>query len=502
MIAMKGSRHLLRLHRDEEGFALVIAILLVSIMMVLMVVALNAGQSSLHQSQENIRWTRTLAIAEAGINEAITTLGQNRAATPSCRIESETACPAEGGEYQVDWQRQPDGSIEIRARGYYPSLAAARHTREVRVVLEPVPVFRYALFSQDALTVKNDSPNAPPIVGDIYSALGVEVGQNQVICGSVVAAGGPITLGNNSQVVKSHTTSGCTGKSGLVWANGPIEVRNGVVIQGDAKASAPSGTSCSTTHPDYKIFGGGSVQGNATACGQIASTVRVSGISQPGVSTTPPAVEGLPTFVFDPNNYPSLTCYPSSGTCGVNTSPTAVSSFNTYVAGNKTNMRGTFAIWQSPPISARDPNTTVKLENITLSGDLTVITNAPVDFGNTTTITTAPGVTSATLVVISLYEPDKGTTCDTNNGGECSIYSKNKVLFDAQDPSNPDDGVAVLLYSKGPMAVKNQGTTDGALYAKAMDIKNGFTIEYNSRIERILGFGEALEVTLWQEINA
>ncbi|GIU99649.1 MAG: hypothetical protein KatS3mg014_1265 [Actinomycetota bacterium] len=183
---MNGSRHLLRLHRDEEGYALVIAVLLVAIMMVLMVVALNAGQASLHQSQEDIRWTRTLAIAEAGINQAITTLGQDRTATSSCPIGSATACPAEGGQYQVSWQRQADGSIVVDARGYYPSLSSARHTRQVRVVLEPVPVFRYALFSQDALTVKNNAV----IVGDVYSALGVTVDNNQIICGSVIAAGG------------------------------------------------------------------------------------------------------------------------------------------------------------------------------------------------------------------------------------------------------------------------------------------------------------------------
>lgn len=489
---MDGSRHLLRLHRDEEGYALVIAILLVAIMMVLMVVALNAGQSSLRQSQEDIRWTKTLAVAEAGINQAITTLGQDRTATSTCPIGSASACTAEGGQYQVSWQRQADGSIVVDARGYYPSLSNARHTRQVRVVLEPVPVFRYALFSQDALTVKNNGV----VVGDIYSALGVTVDNNQVICGSVVAAGGDVSLGNNAQVLKSEPTTGCSGKSGLVWANGSILDGVGAVIQGDAKASAPSGTSCSSTQTTYQISGG-TVQGNATACGRITATVQ--GTKQPGVNTSPPAVEPLPTFVFDVNNYPDLTCYPSTGTCGpANTSSTAVSSFNAYVGGHRTSMSGTFAIWQTSP----SQSTKVDLQSIRLAGDLTVITNAPVDFGNTTTITTAPGVQAATLVVISLYVPPQGTTCDTN-GGECSIYSKNSVVFDDGVDSDPSDGVAGLLYTPGKMAVKNQGSAaEGALYSGSMDIKNGFTIEYNSRIERVLGFGEALQQTVWQEINA
>lgn len=489
---MAGQGWVRRLHRQEDGYALVIAVLLVAIMMVLMVISLNAGQSALRNSQEGIRYTRTLAVAEAGVNEAITILGQDRTATSSCPLDGAQTCAAEGGEYQVSWTGRPDGSIEVRSRGYYPSQEAARYTRELRVLLEPVPTFRYALFSQDALTVKNNAV----IVGDVYSALSVTVDQNQTICGSVVAAGGDITIGNNSQIVKSESTTGCSGKSGLAWANGSILGSNGVVIQGDAKASAPSGTACSATSTSYQITGG-AVQGDATACGRI--TASVSGTRQPGVNSTPPAVEGLPTFVFDVNNYPGLTCYPSTGTCGpANTSSSAVSQFNAYVGSNRSNMRGTFAIWQTSP----SQSTKVDLESIRLSGDLTVITNAPIDFGNTTTISTAPGVTSAQLVVISLYVPPQNTTCDTN-GGECSIYSKNQIVFDDGADTDPNDGIAGLLYTTGKMAVKNQGSAaEGALYAGSMDIKNGFAIEYSSRIERILGFGDALEPTLWQELNA
>jgi hypothetical protein len=34
-----------------------------------------------------------------------------------------------------------------------------------------------------------------------------------------------------------------------------------------------------------------------------------------------------------------------------------------------------------------------------------------------------------------------------------------------------------------------------------MDLKNGFQIEYNGRIQKVLGFGVGLEQTLWQELN-
>ena len=43
-----------RLHREEEGYSLVIAILLLSIMMVLLAVALDAGNASLRQSSRSL----------------------------------------------------------------------------------------------------------------------------------------------------------------------------------------------------------------------------------------------------------------------------------------------------------------------------------------------------------------------------------------------------------------------------------------------------------------
>jgi hypothetical protein len=76
------------------------------------------------------------------------------------------------------------------------------------------------------------------------------------------------------------------------------------------------------------------------------------------------------------------------------------------------------------------------------------------------------------------------------------------VEFDRGVEEDPNDGVVGLLYTTGKMAFKNQGDPgEGALYAGAMDLKNGFDIVYNSRIERVMGFGTNLEATLWQELN-
>ena len=73
-----------RLHRDERGYALVIAMLLMAIMMVSLVVALNAGNAALRESDFGVKWARTLAVAESGVDDAITTLIQDRSAASDC----------------------------------------------------------------------------------------------------------------------------------------------------------------------------------------------------------------------------------------------------------------------------------------------------------------------------------------------------------------------------------------------------------------------------------
>jgi hypothetical protein len=503
-----------RLHREEEGYSLVIAILLLSIMMVLLVVALDAGSASLRQSSLSLEWSKALTVAEAGLDDSITRLGQSRAAANPCSMSTSTVCTSGGGEYQVSWA-QNGGNIVVTSIGYFPSKTSPKYTREVQATYQPVPSFKYAIFSQTALDIKNGAT----VTGDIYSDGNVSVGQNATICGSIISSAGGVSVANNGQILTADSTYGCSGKSGRVWTGGSTGITgaSNAVIEGDAIAGAPSTTSCSSTSSSYAVQNF-TVHGAAKACGQI-SGVSGSTSSTPGVATAAPAPVTFPTFVFDPNNYPASTssdplklqCYPSAGTCGSNQSATAVSGFNAYLATHKTSLTGTFAVWQTSPQPMSNPGncstsstTQICLDGITLSGDFTLVTNAPIDFGNTATVSTTSTSISADMVVVSTYQPTSGTSC-TTNGGDCSIYGQNSVQFDGGSVSDPDDGVVGLLYTTGKMAWKNhpasQAPGEGAIYAGSMDLKNGYDILYNSRIERVLGFGVTYERTLWQELN-
>ena len=94
---------LLRAMHREEGYSLVISMLLMAIMMVLLAVSLDAGSSSLHQSSLSLQWSKALTVAEGGADAAVTTLGESRAATNSCAIGTSNVCNGVDGQYQVRW---------------------------------------------------------------------------------------------------------------------------------------------------------------------------------------------------------------------------------------------------------------------------------------------------------------------------------------------------------------------------------------------------------------
>jgi hypothetical protein len=501
---------LLRAMHREEGYSLVISMLLMAIMMVLLAVSLDAGSASLRQSSLSLEWSKALTVAEGGADAAVTLLGESRSATNSCAIGSSNVCSAVDGQYQYRWTTSGN-QIVVTSVGYYPTKADAQFAREVQITYEPIPSFKYAIFSQNALSVANNMT----VIGDIYSAGDITLGTNAKVCGSLLSSAGGVIMQNGASVVKSYSALGCTGKAGNIWTGGTNGIAGGTTgtVEGNVKASNPSTATCSSSGSSYSITGSFTVSGTATACGSIASGVSAA-TTTAGSSTSQPTPVTFPAFTFDPNNYPSsssdplhLQCYPTTTpitNCGANDSTTAVSDFNAYVTTHKSALTGTFAVWQRTPSAS----TAINLDGITLSGDFTLITNAPVTFGNTSTVTTTSSSVAADLSVISTYQPTGSCTAALVNtgGADCSIYGKNAIEFDSGDQTNPNDGVVGLLYTTGKMAFVNSSNNisdvgDGALYAQSMDFKNGFNVIYNSRVERILGFGSSYEQVLWQELN-
>ena len=197
-----------RLRKEEDGYALVISVILLFVMMMLLVVGLRQATRRSNNAQRGIEWTRTLTVAESGINDAMVRLSADRSATSPCpTLGIRPSAPPRAASTRSTGAGSGD-SVVITSTGYYPSLDTAELTRTVRVTLEPAPTFRYALFSEDFLEIKNN----PVVTGDIYSQVGVDIGNNTTVCGSVVVANGDVTMGSNSRVAKEPRAHGLLGQ--------------------------------------------------------------------------------------------------------------------------------------------------------------------------------------------------------------------------------------------------------------------------------------------------
>ena len=479
------------MHRQEDGYALVVATILLFVMMILIVVGLDAGYSALNQSQRGIEWSRTLAVAESGVNDAMVQIGADRSAVSSCPTGGSAVCTNDDGEYQVSWTGVIDGSITIESIGYFPTKATAEISRHLRVTLEPAPSFTNALFAEDSITIKNNEV----VIGDIYSQLGVTLGNNAQVCGSIVVANGDVTMTNGATTEKEIPAVNCTGKDGSVWAGG--SVLNSGHIFGDAKASAPSGTTCSAASASYQITGG-AVDGDATACGQITGTVL--GVTSAGVPSTPPAVQTLPPFTFDPANYPGIHCYDGgTGTCGSTTSTTAVTTGNAAIAARQDEPVGHVRDLAVEPVAEhrrqpRRDRDRRRHHDRDERPDRFRQHHRGQPRGRCDGRDARRGL--AVRAHRHLQRPGRQQQRLQH------LRQERDRVRRGRERHRSDDGIAGLLYTTGKMAFKNKPRRWRAPCTPgAMDIKNGFGIVYNSRIASVLGFGSALAPTLWEELD-
>jgi hypothetical protein len=132
----------------------------------------------------------------------------------------------------------------------------------------------------------------------------------------------------------------------------------------------------------------------------------------------------------------------------------------------------------------------VDLSNVVITGDTTVVSNAPIYTDNT-----SDNTTDAILTLVSTYRPPTGSICDVNrDDSECSIHLKNHF--------STTGNTACLIYAPyGPVAIKNNQVQYGAIYAEAIEIKNNQTLTYDDRIQHVVGFGEVTyEVLSWIEL--
>lgn len=279
--------------RDERGAGIVTAL-----MITLIVFALGATwtQIATHQveasSFERYR-EQALNSAEAGVNQAISTLA---AQYDWPGTTGPVALPDGTGEYEievtpVDPNDPDDLDRYIVARAYSPSKGAPRvATRQVeqQVALDPTDGFTHALFASPGGIV---GQNNSTITGDVYSASDITLAQSAKVFGDLTAAGNITTL-NNSTV------------GGKIWAGKAATIDNSqTTVEGDVWSGSNAGEGVALT---------GTVLGDVQTGGTLSGGGTVNGtVSENNPPPAPPTLD-QPTFTWDPSNYPSATSWTSA----------------------------------------------------------------------------------------------------------------------------------------------------------------------------------------------
>ncbi|MGZ4213895.1 MAG: hypothetical protein ACXVQV_11750 [Actinomycetota bacterium] len=464
--------------RGEEGIALIIAVVLMGVVATLAVLMLTVGVHTDQASARGRNWVQALHVAESGVQQAMAKIGDASGDFSGTFTGSTTE-----GNYTVTVSRQARNQYTIHSEGsVFPGKQLAA-TRALDVTLAPPSVFKNALFSYTTIQTKNGDA----IEGDVWANQNAILASGSSVSGSVTAATGYIELDGDASV------------GGNVWS-GSFNNANSYAIYLDHNATVGGWAKASVTSPPDPITCGGAANANyivrvrsgssvgsdVTTWGSVQGSGAVGGTISNNVCSAAPAAVPLPTFTYSASNYDPTTLH-EFGTPGT-PSATAVTDFQTYLSSVSKQISGTFYINQSDPVNQ---DNRIDLSGATIVGDTTLVTNTPI-FTNGTTDNT----NNAVVILVSTYKPPVGSTCDLNQDkSECSIHLKNDFSVSGN--------TAVLVYAPyGPVAVKNGAIQYGAIYSDSIEVKNTQALTYDSRIARVVGFGDTtLEITKWLEVK-
>lgn len=450
--------------REENGYAMVISVVVASVAIVLVTAILAQGLHLLQATTRDRRWNNALQVAEAGMERTVVELIRD----PNASGLSVTTVPF--GQFETTVSTPALGYRTITATGYSPNKTSVNALkRQIVVQYGPAPTFKYALYSASTMELKNVNNNC--VRGDAFANEAIAVNNNACIEGSIISATGSVEFDNNGDVKKKADGTGGDVYAGGLGTTGSadwgISSANGVNIAGSAFAQQ---VTCPTASPGkYKIVGGGTIQGNAYAGSTISPTVN--GTKTTGICQLSRPTEPLPTFQVSQiqNLYGvPVTVY------------TTVASF---LSANPGNLSGYHYV--------KDPDLTkvIDLTGRTVTNTFVLITDNLIDFNLNFSVNMTVNAPEKFVDIISL-----NPSTDPNAP---AINIKNG--FDVLGTPKPP----VLLYSTGLIEVKNSAISNGAVYGNRVNIKNNLDMTYDPRVERVLGFGPSRYQRLnWKEVPA
>jgi cytoskeletal protein CcmA (bactofilin family) len=400
---------------SESGMALVMSISVAFVVFAFGAVWIGLGTHQVTITGRDKLRDQARNVAEAGLNAGMSGLSADASFTGF----SLTAVT--GGEFEVSVlpvSLDPsDPRRYLVAKGYAPSKAHPKRVArrlEQQVELLPTDGFRYALFSSPGgITGANNMTTN----GDVYAQGDLSLSNNSTVAGSITSLGS-ITTSNNSTIA------------------GDVQAADNVTLNN------PSTTVLGNVYAGGNVTMTGHVKGNVQAGGTISGGT-VDGSRSPSSPPTPPAPQTLPTFTWDPANYPSVSTWATP------------SAFQTYWNANKSAFSGAHRISCPAPCT-----TTIDFgSKWTVTGDTTIVADGRISLSRD--ISNGAGQ-PVTLTIVSLA---------ADSGATPAVAMSNNVTF-------PDDVKVVFYVPNGTVKFTNLKHFTGSVYASSIALSQQFTLTF------------------------
>ena len=438
-----------RFHREEDGVAMVIAMMVVFIVVLLSIVIFDLSIHNTQQAAYDRKRVTSVAAAESGIDRAWNlvqfTAPEDLPCTESATLG--TAPGPAGYDITYTWLNAADAEMPCTGAGApsQTNLPSSVLVTSVGETIDSVPrtmqaymtlAPTYGGFDAAIISVTNTIFNNNFTVtggtsndGDIYITDGdLTITNSPTIYGNVYVPNGAVSMSNSTKIV------------GNLWANEGIDIKKPASVTGDLTSSTSAITGVE-----------GVVGGDATAGGTIAATVIVGGTRYPNSPQGPPPSHAFPLLCNDA--IPGV-CSALPWTGYTRTTVTTCAAAQTFLDAVPS---GDQLLWI--PSGCADlaiaNNDVINFSNSSLA----IVTNGKITMANRNTWN---GSVGENLYFISNYR--SGLSCSS---GAYNITTGNNSNF---------LNASTMFYSPCTVTLNNQNDFTGQVFANTVTINNHFTL--------------------------
>jgi hypothetical protein len=424
---------------DEQGIAMVTAILVSAVVLTLSITAASLSIHSTDASGYDRQRVQVVNSAEAGINAAFSTLQTTPTSQLPCSVQGSLAT-APNQQYSVTITYYNSAGAQMTCSN--PGLPAAPASALISSTGSPVPAgvspnakrtmqslvnlkpiyggFDSAIFSDTSpatgnnLTVNGDFGDD----GDLYTNGSWSCGSSMTVHGQLIAQG-TISMANSCQVLKD------------VWANGAVSMSNNTLAGHNVTSSTSSIT----------LTDGAHILNNASA-GTTISGGQIDGTRTSNYPQAAPPTRSLPQLAFDASAWQTAGYSVQYQTCTQVGAVTSVAVKTVYRI--------------SPACSLQYANNTT----VNVSADMAIVTDGSISFTNNGTFQSGDGFLHTVFFIMPT-----GTACP---GGNFSTFNNTSFV-----------NLRVFVYTPCTASFTNNNAgAGGQIFAGNVSISNQFTLNF------------------------